>query len=388
MGRGTFFKVYRPAVVALAFGLAQALSASCWAVADGVIRRFYVVHHVDSVSRDSNCSSDVSKSARGVGGARELCKDSTPKESRADAPRLMEFDRNGVPEVGLAIPDDEVVSEILADGPQGKGATHFEIWEWPRNGVLTLLDSATGAFVYEPRASGPDHFAFRKTAGEGATLQAGQSATPPLGNRFRIDAETGYLGISGTGSGAQTGTLASDLMFGARVSWIRRWEGGWRTGLSLAGSYIAFLPVTGRTLVSSSFFAPAFEAEARYDFGRWNLGLQLGTRQQFFYTTPSDSEVALHRVSVPTVSLVGEVRLLEFSRFTLEAESSAGLLLSGATDEFSFQYGFHYGGVVLLRDRSIDGGIFFRRMLQNTSLVQIERSELGLQVRYHWGKWP
>jgi hypothetical protein len=140
--------------------------------------------------------------------------------------------------------------------------------------------------------------------------------------------------------------------------------------------------------VNSPFLTTGIQLEANRRLGLFSVGVQAGTHQQIFYTTPSVSEIAIHRVNVPIGSVRADVQLLQVSRLTLRAEGRAGVLLPGISDDFTVQSGLHYGGGIFIHDGQIEGGAFYRYFQQDTSLLSVDRSDVGIQMRFRWGGQP
>lgn len=378
VGMSCFSENRSRAAFALFLGAMVSPLASREALASLAIRQVYVVRQGDTLSRVAQCLVGTPVYPSGRGSLSRLLVEN-PRLSRSS----------------LIVPGDRVVLPAAAEDytpPERFGCgVRF-------SAELALRDSgdslARGAVAELPTVEiGATERQEEAAAGQSLSDQPvveklTTESKIQVESHFQFDAETGYVSVTGTTPNGAQGTLASDLVVGARVSWLQNWGTSWTTGLSLFGSYVSFLPVDGRRLVNSPFLATGFHIEVNRRLGLFSVGVQAGSQQQIFYTTPSVSEIAIHRVTVPVGSVRAAVQLLQVSSLTLSGEGRAGVLLSGASDDFTVQSGLHYGGGVFIRDGRIEGGAFYHWYRQDTSLLSVSRSDFGVQMRLRWGGQP
>ncbi len=199
-----------------------------------------------------------------------------------------------------------------------------------------------------------------------------------------------YSRIDGSDSGSDA-VLLSKLNYGLNLSWRQLWSETFETFVKLGVTKFEFTESASRTLEGKSFVQNNLEVGARLDLSEsTKLGVSLGAGEEIFYRATTPTKVTIDSVMVPKLHLSIEQDVFSKKPFTLGVEAKVSLISSAQTDDYNINAGWGYVGRVYVEQEPKDSnfkvraGVFYGQQFQNTSIVDLRRSDLGVDIGISW----
>ncbi|MBY0369788.1 hypothetical protein K2X33_03815, partial [bacterium] len=189
-----------------------------------------------------------------------------------------------------------------------------------------------------------------------------------------------------------TATLLSRTNAGAQITWTQNWNACWKTFQSVGFTRYEIAPDTGSNLPirNATLWAPRYTLGGIYSpHDGMELGALVGYSQQLYYHSETAVlGVTLDGLMAPVMEIWWGQRLLKLKPFDVRAELRVLSVLPVSNSAYSTHFGLGYRarieiGQTFQAMRVFAGG-GFTYLNQNSSILQLNRRDIGFEVGIQW----
>lgn len=196
------------------------------------------------------------------------------------------------------------------------------------------------------------------------------------------------------------GVLLSKLNPQVGIGWQNYWTGNFKTVLYAATQYSQLLPEGKEVPIDASKkWLGSFEAKARYEKGKWGVGLGMKYFDKLFYRFRfsglihpclnfAGCGVFVHPATVLELSADLSYLVYQSGKFRYDVTGSYNYLGSASTSAFDVKPGYGFGvNFRVTHDRVKEylfGEVAYSRSSQDTTIEKQTASELGFTFGYAW----
>jgi LysM domain len=250
----------------------------------------------------------------------------------------------------------------------------------------TRSPAAAEASVIAPNSESPVAATLPEIKPVGTTTESEGYSLIDMQPRFFYSRVDGSEASNGSGA-----ILLSKLNYGLNASWRQLWSDTFESFVNLGLTKFEFTSSSSRTLEGEKLTQSDLEVGAKLKLSsKTQVMFSLGAGEELFYQATTPTTVKIDSVMVPKLN-AGITQVLYTKKpFTLGSEFKFTLLSSANTDNYKVKSGWGYLGRVFVKQESkksnlaLQTGLFYGQHLQNTSIVNLKRSDLGVDFGLSW----